>query len=32
MQDVKQLVRYEPGLSVRSDPFRFGLDTFTVRA
>jgi len=31
MQDVKQLVRYEPGLSVRSDPFRFGLDTFTVR-
>jgi hemoglobin/transferrin/lactoferrin receptor protein len=30
-QDVKQLVRYEPGLSVRSDPFRFGLDTFTVR-
>jgi hemoglobin/transferrin/lactoferrin receptor protein len=29
--DVKQLVRYEPGLSVRSDPFRFGLDTFTVR-
>ena len=31
VQDVKQLVRYEPGLSVRSDPFRFGLDTFTVR-
>jgi hemoglobin/transferrin/lactoferrin receptor protein len=29
--DLKQLVRYEPGLSVRSDPFRFGLDTFTVR-
>ena len=29
--DVKQLVRYEPGLSVRSDPFRFGLDTFAVR-
>jgi len=29
--DVKQLVRYEPGLSVRSDPFRFGVDTFTVR-
>jgi hemoglobin/transferrin/lactoferrin receptor protein len=29
--DVKQLVRYEPGLSVRSDPFRFGLDTFTAR-
>jgi hemoglobin/transferrin/lactoferrin receptor protein len=29
--DVKQLVRYEPGLTVRSDPFRFGLDTFAVR-
>lgn len=29
--DVKELVRYEPGLSVRSDPFRFGLDTFAVR-
>ncbi len=26
--DVKELVRYEPGLSVRSDPFRFGVDTF----
>ncbi len=29
--DVKALVRYEPGISVRSDPFRFGLDTFAVR-
>ncbi|MCJ7452804.1 MAG: TonB-dependent hemoglobin/transferrin/lactoferrin family receptor [Steroidobacteraceae bacterium] len=29
--DVKQMVRYEPGLSVRSDPFRFGIDTFTIR-
>jgi hemoglobin/transferrin/lactoferrin receptor protein len=29
--DVKELVRYEPGLSVRSDPFRFGLDTFAIR-
>ena len=29
--DVKQLVRYEPGLSVRSDPFRFGVDTISVR-
>ena len=29
--DVKQLVRYEPGLAVRNDPFRFGLDTFSVR-
>jgi len=31
VSDVKQLVRYEPGLSVRSDPFRFGLDTFAIR-
>lgn len=31
VSDVKQLVRYEPGVSVRSDPFRFGLDTFAVR-
>jgi hemoglobin/transferrin/lactoferrin receptor protein len=31
VSDVKELVRYEPGLSVRSDPFRFGLDTFAVR-
>jgi hemoglobin/transferrin/lactoferrin receptor protein len=29
--DIKELVRYEPGLSVRNDPFRFGLDTFSVR-
>lgn len=29
--DVKQMVRYEPGLSVANDPFRFGLDTFTIR-
>ncbi|MGB5103740.1 MAG: TonB-dependent hemoglobin/transferrin/lactoferrin family receptor [Steroidobacteraceae bacterium] len=29
--DVKELVRYEPGLTVRSDPFRFGLDSFAVR-
>jgi hemoglobin/transferrin/lactoferrin receptor protein len=29
--DVKQLVRYEPGLAVRSDPFRFGTDTIAVR-
>ena len=29
--DAKELVRYEPGLTVRSDPFRFGLDTFAVR-
>ena len=25
------IVRYEPGLSVRNDPFRFGLDTISVR-
>lgn len=31
VSDMKQLVRYEPGLSVRNDPFRFGLDTFAVR-
>jgi hemoglobin/transferrin/lactoferrin receptor protein len=31
VNDVKQLVRYEPGLSVRSDPFRFGTDTISVR-
>jgi hemoglobin/transferrin/lactoferrin receptor protein len=29
--DVRELVRYEPGLSVRNDPFRFGLDTFSIR-
>lgn len=31
VSDLKELVRYEPGLSVRSDPFRFGLDTFAIR-
>ncbi|MFO1402668.1 MAG: TonB-dependent receptor [Steroidobacteraceae bacterium] len=29
--DIKQLVRDQPGLAVRNDPFRFGLDTFAVR-
>lgn len=29
--DIKQLVRYEPGLVVRQDPFRFGLDSISVR-
>jgi hemoglobin/transferrin/lactoferrin receptor protein len=29
--DLRELVRYEPGLSVRTDPFRFGLDTISVR-
>ena len=30
-RDIRELVRYEPGLSVRSDPFRFGLDTISIR-
>lgn len=29
--DIGDLVRYEPGLTVRNDPFRFGLDTFAIR-
>lgn len=29
--DIKQLVRYEPGVVVRNDPFRFGLGSFAVR-
>ncbi len=29
--DIRELVRYEPGLSVRNDPMRFGLDTISVR-
>jgi hemoglobin/transferrin/lactoferrin receptor protein len=29
--DVGELVRYEPGLTVRNDPFRFGLDTIAIR-
>ena len=29
--DFRDLVRYEPGLTVRNDPFRFGLDTISVR-
>jgi hemoglobin/transferrin/lactoferrin receptor protein len=29
--DLRELVRYEPGLTVRSDPFRFGLDTISIR-
>ncbi|HEX9207738.1 MAG TPA: TonB-dependent hemoglobin/transferrin/lactoferrin family receptor [Steroidobacteraceae bacterium] len=29
--DVGDLVRYEPGLTVRNDPFRFGLDTISIR-
>ena len=29
--DIRETVRYEPGISVRNDPFRFGLDTISVR-
>lgn len=29
--DIRELVRYEPGLTVRNDPFRFGLDAISVR-
>jgi hemoglobin/transferrin/lactoferrin receptor protein len=29
--DIRDLVRYEPGLTVRNDPFRFGLDSISVR-
>jgi hemoglobin/transferrin/lactoferrin receptor protein len=29
--DIRDVVRYEPGLSVRNDPFRFGLDTVSIR-
>ncbi|MEY2921233.1 MAG: hypothetical protein RL261_2538, partial [Pseudomonadota bacterium] len=29
--DIREIVRYEPGISVRNDPFRFGLDTISVR-
>jgi hemoglobin/transferrin/lactoferrin receptor protein len=30
-QDIKDLVRYEPGISVGNDPTRFGLGGFTIR-
>lgn len=29
--DVRELVRYEPGIAVRNDPVRFGLDSFAIR-
>jgi hemoglobin/transferrin/lactoferrin receptor protein len=29
--DLRDIVRYEPGLTVRNDPFRFGLDTISIR-
>jgi len=30
-RDIKELVRYEPGVSVRNDPGRFGLSGFNIR-
>lgn len=30
-QDIRDLVRYEPGVRVSADPSRFGLDAFNVR-
>lgn len=30
-QDIRDLVRYEPGVAVRNDPVRFGLDSFAIR-
>lgn len=30
-QDVRDLVRYEPGVHVTADPTRFGLDGFNIR-
>jgi hemoglobin/transferrin/lactoferrin receptor protein len=29
--DVRDMVRYEPGVTVRNDPVRFGLDSFAIR-
>jgi hemoglobin/transferrin/lactoferrin receptor protein len=29
--DVREAVRYQPGIAVRNDPFRFGLDSFSIR-
>lgn len=29
--DIRDVVRYEPGLAVRNDPFRFGLDSISIR-
>lgn len=29
--DIRDLVRYEPGISVRNDPVRFGIDSFVIR-
>lgn len=30
-KDIRDLVRYEPGISVRNDPVRFGIDSFSIR-
>jgi len=29
--DIRDLVRYEPGVTVRNDPVRFGIDSFAIR-
>jgi hemoglobin/transferrin/lactoferrin receptor protein len=29
--DIRDLVRYEPAVTVRNDPVRFGLDSFAIR-
>lgn len=29
--DIRDLIRYEPGISVRNDPVRFGIDSFAIR-
>lgn len=29
--DMRDMVRYEPGVTVRNDPVRFGLDSFVIR-
>jgi hemoglobin/transferrin/lactoferrin receptor protein len=29
--NLRDMIRYEPGLAVRNDPFRFGLDTISIR-
>ncbi len=32
VRDIKDLIRYEPGVNVGSDPHRFGSTGFTIRA
>ncbi|AMN47483.1 hypothetical protein ACG33_10310 [Steroidobacter denitrificans] len=29
--NIRDLVRYEPGITVRNDPVRFGIDSFAIR-